>query len=57
MSRLLRSTLAVAVLVACSFGASAQELLIRNATVHTAGAQGTLDNADVLVSGGTIRAV
>ena len=37
--------------------ASAQDLLIRNATVHTATAQGTLQNADVLVSGGTIRAV
>lgn len=40
-----------------SLNASAQELLIRNATVHTATAQGTLHNADVLVSGGTIRAV
>ena len=57
MSRVLRSTLAAAVLAACSFGAPAQELLIRNATVHTAGAQGTLDNADVLVSGGIVRAV
>ncbi|MDQ3618150.1 MAG: amidohydrolase family protein [Pseudomonadota bacterium] len=34
-----------------------QALLIRNATVHTAGVQGTLQNADVLVSGGTVRAV
>lgn len=57
MSGVLRSTLAAAVLAACSLGAPAQELLIRNATVHTAGAQGTLDNADVLVSGGTVRAV
>lgn len=38
-------------------GACAQDLLIRNATVHTATAQGTLKSADVLVSGGTIRAV
>jgi hypothetical protein len=37
--------------------ASAQDLLIRNATVHTASAQGTLRNADVLVQGGVIRAV
>ncbi|WP_233264211.1 amidohydrolase family protein [Lysobacter panacisoli] len=37
--------------------AGAQELLIRNATVHTATAQGTLKGADVLVSGGTIRAI
>jgi hypothetical protein len=32
-------------------------VLIRNATVHTAGAQGTLRNADVLVGNGVIRAV
>ncbi len=37
--------------------ANAQDLLIRNATVHTATAQGTLQNADVLVQGGTIRAI
>lgn len=34
-----------------------QAVLIRNATVHTATAQGTLQNADVLVSNGVIRAV
>jgi len=32
-------------------------VLIRNATVHTAGPQGTLRNADVLIANGTIRAV
>ena len=37
--------------------ANAQDLLIRNATVHTATSQGTLQNADVLVQGGTIRAI
>ena len=37
--------------------AQAQDVLIRNATVHTAGARGTLKNADVLVQGGIIRAV
>lgn len=37
--------------------ASAQNVLIRHATVHTAGARGTLKNADVLVQGGIIRAV
>ena len=37
--------------------AFAQDVLIRNATVHTAGSQGTLQNADVLVQGGVIRAV
>ena len=44
--------------VAQDTGAShSQAVLIRNATVHTAGAQGTLQNADVLVQGGIIRAV
>jgi hypothetical protein len=37
--------------------ASAQDVLIRHATVHTAGAQGTIKNADVLVQGGLVRAV
>ncbi|WP_368565410.1 amidohydrolase family protein [Pseudoxanthomonas sp. UTMC 1351] len=37
--------------------ASAQNVLIRNATVHTAGAQGTLKNADVLVRNGVIQSV
>ncbi|KAF1706490.1 amidohydrolase [Pseudoxanthomonas sangjuensis] len=32
-------------------------MLIRNATVHTATAQGTLQGADVLVQGGVVRAV
>jgi len=41
----------------CSVPALAQDVLIRHATVHTAGAQGTLQNADVLVQGGLIRAV
>jgi hypothetical protein len=35
----------------------AQDVLIRNAKVHTAGARGTLAGADVLVQGGVIRAV
>lgn len=37
--------------------APAQDLLIRNATVHTATARGTLRNADVLVRDGRIGAV
>ncbi|AKC88323.1 amidohydrolase family protein [Pseudoxanthomonas suwonensis] len=41
--------------VAANVGA--QDVLIRNATVHTAGPQGTLQGTDVLVQGGTIRAV
>ena len=51
-----RSLLAAGLALA-TFGAAAQELLIRNATVHTAGAQGTLQHADVLVGGGKVRAV
>lgn len=50
--------LAVAVaLASTSFAAFAQDVLIRNATVHTAGAQGTLQNADVLVRNGVVQAV
>lgn len=37
--------------------ASAQNVLIRHATVHTAGARGTIKNGDVLVQGGIIRAL
>ncbi len=47
----------VAALLAASGIASAQDLLIRNATVHTAGARGTLQAADVLVKNGRIAAV
>ena len=55
MSRL--ATLAGALLVALASNASAQELLIRNATVHTATSRGTLQGADVLVRGGRIAAM
>ena len=51
------ATLFGAALAFVAFGAGAQDVLIRNATVHTAGAQGTLQNADVLVGGGKVRAV
>ncbi len=47
----------VMVLACISASASAQDLLVRNATVHTASARGSLQNADVLVQGGIIRAV
>jgi hypothetical protein len=43
--------------LALSTQAFAQDLLIRNATVHTATAQGTLKNTDVLVRNGRISAV
>lgn len=48
--------LAAALFAACGI-ASAQDLLIRNATVHTASARGTLKGADVLVKNGRIAAV
>jgi len=45
-------------LLACAAGSTnAQDVLIRNATVHTASARGSLDNADVLVRNGVIQAV
>jgi hypothetical protein len=52
-----KTLLATAVLAACSFTASAQDLLIRDATVHTATSRGTLQHADVLVRNGRIAAV
>ena len=51
-----RLALAAALLAACG-AASAQDLLIRNATVHTASTRGTLQSADVLVRNGRIAAV
>ncbi|WP_222565940.1 amidohydrolase family protein [Novilysobacter antarcticus] len=48
-------SLAAAVLALCALPATAQELLIRNATVHTGSSPATLTNTDVLVSGGVIR--
>ncbi|HEU4774037.1 MAG TPA: amidohydrolase family protein [Lysobacter sp.] len=58
-------SLAVAALAFLAVPANAQDpgsrpgqvLLIRNATVHTGGHPATLTNTDVLVSGGTIRAI
>ena len=52
MNRLLIAFAFVLALPVC-----AQDLLVRNATVHTAGAQGTLKAHDVLVQGGVVRAV
>ena len=56
-----RRRLAQRLLIAASLSlgsspALAQDVLIRGATVHTVSARGTLQNADVLVQGGTIRA-
>lgn len=44
-------------LMAFAFSVQAQNVLIRNATVHTAGPQGTLKQTDVLVQGGKIAAI
>ncbi|PJK06869.1 amidohydrolase [Lysobacteraceae bacterium NML95-0200] len=52
-----KTALAAALLSTLSLAASAQNLLIRNATVHTASTQGTLANTDVLVRNGRISAV
>ncbi|MGY0504901.1 amidohydrolase family protein [Luteimonas sp. e5] len=49
--------LALAALLLASTPLAAQDVLIRNATVHTAGSQGSLEQADVLVRGGRISAV
>jgi hypothetical protein len=57
VSRARLAALAFALAALCAGGATAQDLLIRHAKVHTAGARGTLDDADVLVQGGLIRAV
>jgi hypothetical protein len=54
-----RRTLGAAALLALAVPAlaPAQDLLIRNATVHTATDSGTLERTDVLVRGGRIAAV
>jgi hypothetical protein len=49
--------LMVSLLLAAALPAAAQDLLIQNATVHTAGARGTLKDHDVLVQGGVVRAI
>ena len=46
-----------ALLMLAALPAHAQDLLVRNATVHTASARGSLEHTDVLVQGGIIRAV
>ncbi|MBT2766916.1 amidohydrolase family protein [Stenotrophomonas sp. ISL-67] len=49
--------LLVLALLGAAPASGAQDLLIRNATVHTASARGSLEHGDVLVQGGVIRAV
>jgi hypothetical protein len=59
MSRrlMLQRITAVAVASVISSAVFAQDVLVRNATVHTATASGTLQGADVLVQSGIIRAI
>ena len=58
MSRTVKARAAlVAALLAASGMVAAQDLLIRNATVHTATSRGTLQASDVLVRNGRIAAV
>ena len=57
MSRRVPALLAAALSAALALPVAAQDLLIRNATVHTATAQGTLHNTDVLVRAGRIAGV
>ncbi|QBR45909.1 amidohydrolase family protein [Stenotrophomonas indicatrix] len=47
----------LAALLLMTTAASAQDLLVRGATVATASARGNVEDADVLVQGGIIRAV
>ncbi len=54
---LLAAGLSLLALPAFTQSAFAQNLLIRDATVHTAGAQGTLDHTDVLVRNGNVAAI
>ena len=57
MSRARVATLALALAALLAGPAAAQDVLIRHAKVHTAGARGTLEDSDVLVLGGVIRGV
>ena len=59
MSRPTRRRMLALVLgaIAIAPAASAQDVLIRNATVHTVTERGTLERSDVLVRGGRIAAV
>lgn len=50
-------TLIASLLVVVATSATAQDILIRGATVHTATSKGTLTNTDVLIRGGKIQSV
>jgi hypothetical protein len=55
--RMPKAALAAALCAAAAAPAFAQDVLIAGARVHTAGAAGTLERADVLVRGGSIAAI
>ncbi|NUS59358.1 MAG: amidohydrolase, partial [Lysobacter sp.] len=57
MNKLITKTLVAACALALSGSALAQDLLVRNAKVHTATSRGTLENTDVLVRNGRIAAI
>ncbi|WP_102945087.1 MULTISPECIES: amidohydrolase family protein [unclassified Stenotrophomonas] len=57
MSARSKASLLALALLAAAPASWAQDLLVRNATVHTATARGSLEHSDVLVQGGVIRAV
>ena len=50
-------TLLISFLVTLSLAAQADTILIRGATVHTMGEDGTLENTDILISGGEIQRI
>jgi len=57
LRRTTRAALATLLLAVATVDAYAQDVLIRNATVHTATARGTLQATDVLVRNGRIAAI
>ena len=50
-------TLLISFLATLSLAAQADTILIRGATVHTMGEDGTLENTDILISGGEIQRI
>lgn len=57
LPRAMARLLITGALIAATLPVAAQSVLIRGATVHTAGAQGSLQNTDVLVRNGRIAGI
>ena len=56
----MRSGIKLIVSIACvfiTFPVPAEEILIRNASIHTLTGAGTLENADILIRNGSIAAL